>query len=525
MFDLTQCVVGVDLGDQKSRACVYSQGVIVEWFEFAMTPDGVRAAFEGKGYLRVALEAGAQSGWVTRLLRTFRYEPVVANPRKLKAISANERKSDRNDALMLAKLVWADASLLHPIHHRSEERALALSVITARDAAVTVRTRVINTIRSMAKAMGVRLKRGSAEGFVNREAESPEGLRPAVTGLFTVLRALNEQIAAYDDELARMVEETFPEAQRPKQVRGVGPVTALAFVLTLEDPKRFPDGRTAAAFLGLVPGRDQSGAIDRQLRISKTGSNLVRRLLVQCAQYILGPLGQDCDLRRWGHALALRGGKSGKKRAIVATARKLAVLMFRLWKSDDVWVPLHNAASDHVAVSDVPAPAGNVESKQDFSTLRSDEERPQPAVADDCACFLEDTGDRVPRRIDCSSADGSDPSMHRASTGPSTSADRSVGHGTVSSGAQGAERSALQQPRTRTVPVPSTPKVKPPTAVGRDKTGDASVTGSAVRSGGHRSEPAAQPAAPRKPKARELGKVAIQPTTAVPPPTREENHA
>ncbi len=143
-----------------------------------------------------------------------------------------------------------------------------------------------------------------------------------------------------------MIDESFPEARKVLQIRGVGPVTALAFVLTLEDPARFANGRTAAAFLGLMPRRDQSGAIDRQLGISKTGSNFLRRLLVQCAQYIPGPLGQDCDLRRWGHALMERGGKSAKKRAIVAAARKLAVLMFRLWKSDDRWIPLHNSQPD-----------------------------------------------------------------------------------------------------------------------------------------------------------------------------------
>ena len=141
MIDLTQCVVGVDLGDRKSLACVYAQGVVIGWFEFEMTREAVQAAFEGKGYLRVALEAGAQSGWVSRVLQSLGYLVVVANPRKLKAISANERKSDRNDARMLAKLVWADPSLLHPIQHRSEARDLALTVLTARDAAVASRTR------------------------------------------------------------------------------------------------------------------------------------------------------------------------------------------------------------------------------------------------------------------------------------------------------------------------------------------------------------------------------------------------
>lgn len=293
-----------------------------------MTPEGVREAFEGKAFAKVAMEAGAQSGWVTRALRQLGYEPIVANPRKLKAFSANERKSDRNDAHLLAKLATADATLLHPVHHRSAAREHAMAVMHARDALVRERSRLIGQIRSMCKGVGARLKSGGADAFVHREPDVPTELEAANGGLFAVIRVLNEQITAYDHAFEAMIETSFPEARRVRQVRGVGPVTALAFVLALEDPARFRDGRTAAAFLGLVPRRDQSGAIDKQLGISKTGNDFVRRLLVQCAHYILGPLGHDCDLRRWGHALMERGGKSSKKRAIVATARKLAVLLF-----------------------------------------------------------------------------------------------------------------------------------------------------------------------------------------------------
>ena len=160
MNDYSTCTVGIDLGDRKSMACVYRPGVVVEWFEFAMTPAGVVAAFEGKGFARVAMEAGAQSGWVTCELRKLGYEPVVANPRKLKAISANERKSDRNDAYLLAKLATADASLLYPIHHRSEEREIALSMLRARDGLVRARTRLICTVRALCKGVGARLKGG-----------------------------------------------------------------------------------------------------------------------------------------------------------------------------------------------------------------------------------------------------------------------------------------------------------------------------------------------------------------------------
>lgn len=410
-------VAGIDLGDRKSDVCVYQQGAILARFQFPMTIEGLRAAFAGKGYSRIAMEAGAQSPWVTRELRELGYEPLVANTRKLKAITANERKSDQNDALMLARLAAADPSLLHPIHHRSAERADAMAVLKARDCAVTGRARIIHAIRSLSKAMGFRFKRTTAEGFARQEGTTPDALRPAVTPLFALLRTFNDQVKAYDQQLEVMAERDFPETRHLLQVHGVGPVTALAFVLVIEDPTRFRSGRTAAAFLGLVPRRDQSGSCDRQLGISKTGNGFVRRLLVQCAQFILGAHGQDCDLRRWGHKLAERGGKKAKKRAIVAVARRLAVLLFRLWKREETWLPLFNASAELAQTT----PPESVS-----------EALPHTAVLDDCASRLDAAPPGGRRAADGSVDDGSDPTMHRATTGPTTSADRSKDRGKIS---------------------------------------------------------------------------------------------
>ena len=134
-----------------------------------------------------------------------------------------------------------------------------------------------------------------------------------------------------------------------KQVKGVGTLIALTFLLTLEDPHRFGKSRDVGGYLGLQPGRRNSGKSEPQLHISKEGDPYLRTLLVQGAQHILGPFGVDCDLRRWGLKLAERGGKSGKKRAIVATARKLAVLLHHLWVSAEVYEPLHNSSPVPVA--------------------------------------------------------------------------------------------------------------------------------------------------------------------------------
>ena len=134
----------------------------------------------------------------------------------------------------------------------------------------------------------------------------------------------------------------YPETELLRQVEGIGPLTALTFVLTLEDPSRFAKSRSVGAYLGLVPATDQSGDRDPQKRISKEGDEMMRRLLVGSAHYILGPLGSDSDLRRHGEKIASRGGKNSKKRAVVAVARKLSVLLHRLWVTGEVYEPLRN---------------------------------------------------------------------------------------------------------------------------------------------------------------------------------------
>ncbi len=122
----------------------------------------------------------------------------------------------------------------------------------------------------------------------------------------------------------------------------MGTLIALSFMLTLEDPHRFGKSRDVGCYLGLQPGRRNSGQSEPQMHISKEGDPYLRTLLVQRAQHILGPFGVDCDLRRGGLKLAERGGKSGEKRAIIATARKLAVLLHHLWVSGEAYEPLHN---------------------------------------------------------------------------------------------------------------------------------------------------------------------------------------
>jgi transposase len=161
--------------------------------------------------------------------------------------------------------------------------------------------------------------------------------------MIELLADLTARIREFDRQIETLSKDKYPETLRIRQIRGVGPVTALAFVLTIEESSRFKKSRSVGPYLGLVPKRDQSGQTDKQLGITKAGNEYLRTLLVNCAQYMLGHFGEECDLKRFGEKLAARGGKNARKKAIVAMARKIAVLMHHLWKTGEDYKPLRNA--------------------------------------------------------------------------------------------------------------------------------------------------------------------------------------
>jgi transposase len=269
------------------------------------------------------------------------HEVIVANPRKLRVIYTNPHKADRVDAEYLARVGRVDPRLLSGITHRGEAAQAALAVLRSRDALVRTRTQLINHVRGVVKAMGGRLPAGSTEAFPRKVAAAvPAAAQPAVGPVLEHISQVTQQIRGYDRQLAHLASTEYPETGALRQVAGVGPVTSLAYVLVLEDPTRFRRSRAVGPYLGLAPRRRQSGERDPQLRITKAGDPLLRRLLVQSAQYILGPHGPDTDLRRHGERIAARGGKNAKKRAVIAVARKLAVLLHHLWSSGEVYRPL-----------------------------------------------------------------------------------------------------------------------------------------------------------------------------------------
>jgi transposase len=335
------CVtVGLDLGDKYTAVCVLdARGEVDE--ETRVRTDRKAIAEmcrQWGGRRRVVMEAGTHSPWASRLLAELGHEVVVANPRKVRLICETDRKDDKLDAERLARLGRADVKLLSPIRHRGVEAQAHLAILRSRDCLVGARTKMINHVRGMVKAMGYRLRSCSGASFHRQVMEDvPDELVPALRPVVGAIGEMTKRIEGYDREIERLCRERYPETERLLQVKGVGALTALAYVLVLEDPKRFADSRSVGAYLGLVPRLSQSGESDRQLRISKAGDEFLRRLLVSCAHYILGPFGEDSDLRRKGMEIASRGGKNAKKRAVVAVARKLAVLLHRLWVTGEIY--------------------------------------------------------------------------------------------------------------------------------------------------------------------------------------------
>jgi transposase len=338
---------GLDLGDKYSYLCLIDQesAEVVEEGRLRTTPEALRRRFASHEQpLRIAIEAGTHSPWVSRLLEECGHEVLVANARKLRLIYANKQKTDEIDAENLARLARLDPKLLYPVRHRGEDSQAHMAIIRSRQALVGCRTQLVNHVRGAVKSFGARLPKCPARSFHKKNVAEhiPGALWPALEPVLEQIGSLTERIRDYERQLEAISKEHYPETELLRQVEGVGGLTALTFVLTLEDPYRFEKSRAVGAYLGLVPARDQSGDRDPQRRISKEGDEMLRKLLVGSAHYILGPFGSDSDLRRHGEKIASRGGKNAKKRAAVAVARKLSVLLHSLWVSAEVYEPLRN---------------------------------------------------------------------------------------------------------------------------------------------------------------------------------------
>lgn len=337
--------VGLDVSDKTIQTCFLDHhGDIVEESRLKVTEAALRRRFSGEPRYRIVLEAGSHSPWVSRLLLDLGHEVYVANPRRLRAIYENENKSDRVDAQYLARIGRLDPRLLYPLRHRSLETQADLAVLRSRAALVRARATLVNHLRGTVKSVGGRLPRCETKYVADRAAKClPSELAPALSPILSAIAELTIRIAAYDRQIEQMAKERYPETDLLRQVPGVGAITATTFVLTVEDPTRFPRARAVGSYLGLRPRRAESGMLNPQMHITKAGDKHLRSLLVECAHHILGHLGPDTDLKRWGLKLAERGGKAAKKRAAIAVARKLSVLLLRLWATGEVYEPLRNS--------------------------------------------------------------------------------------------------------------------------------------------------------------------------------------
>jgi transposase len=345
IFKEQKLTIGLDLGDRWSFYCVLDEaGKVILEQKVPTTPEGMKQTFARIPRSLMALETGTHSPWLSRLLTELGHEVLVAHAQKVNLITQSTRKDDRHDAQTLARLARIDAELLCPVRHRSAQAQIHLTVIRARAELVRARTALVNAARGLVKSYGQRLPKCGTQQ-VSRELATGlrTEMREVLEPLLREVESLNERIKEYDQRMEKIAKESYPHVALLKQVKGVGTQIALTYVLTIEDPYRFEKSRDVGCFLGLRPGRRNSGQSEPQKNISKEGDRYLRTMLVQGAHYILGPFGADSDLRRWGLKLAERGGKNAKKRAVVAVARKLAVLLHRLWVSGEVYEPLRNS--------------------------------------------------------------------------------------------------------------------------------------------------------------------------------------
>ena len=352
-FSQQKLTIGLDLGDRNSWCCVVDEaGQIQLEQRVRTTAKALQEVFGTMSRSRIALEIGTHSPWISRMLSEWGHEVIVANARKVRPIGESRKKDDRLDAQTLARLARIDPELLYPVKHRSAQAQADLTVIRARAGLVRARTGLVNSARGLAKSYGERLRGCNVRNMNPEKAESlsPE-LQRALEPLLAAIAELSQRICEYNERIEVLAQQSYPQVALLKQIKGVGTLIALTFLLTLEDPHRFGQSRDVGSYLGLQPGRRNSGRSEPQMHISKEGDPYLRTLLVQGAQHILGPFGIDCDLRRWGLKLAERGGRNGKKRAIVATARKLAVLLHHLWVSGEAYEPLHNSSRTTVAAA------------------------------------------------------------------------------------------------------------------------------------------------------------------------------
>lgn len=335
-------VMAIDLGDRTSVLAFRRSGKIVH--ETLNTGcHAFRERFSAEPRSEVFFEAGSQSHWVAWMLEDLGHVPVVVHPRSLPMNHKPTRKNDQVDADLLLECGELRPSFMTVVQLRPRALQLDMVCLRTREMLVRTRTELVSGVRSHAKLFGQPIPTSGTVAFPKRVAETlSRDLYQMLAPLVRQIEQLSAQIGKLDGKLKRMADR-YPATALLRQVWGIGEQTALAFVLTLQGPERFKDARAAGAAVGLVPRQRQSGSSDPELSITKTGDTTLRWLLVLAAQRMLRKNAPDTDLKRFALRLAARGGKNSKKRAVVALARKLAVLLMALWRTGEAYEPLREA--------------------------------------------------------------------------------------------------------------------------------------------------------------------------------------
>ncbi len=336
--------IGLDLGNTSTQCAVYgADRKRIEERKVTTNRERIQALLQRFPGARVVMEASTASRWISNLAEELGHEVVIANPRCIPIITKNVRKCDRNDARLLAELGQLRPSLLSPVTLREDCFQEVRTLLFARLQLVKQRTALVCFIRSEVRVLGHSLPSCGTKVFSKTcRALIPESLQAALNPLFDSIQNMTDGIDQFDKSIEAISANDFPQAEVLRQVHGVGPLIALAFVATIGDPSRFLRSRTIGAYLGLVPRIRQSGKSDPALSITKCGDRYMRSLLVSAATRILGPHGEDSGLRRFGERIASQGGKRAKARARIAVARKLGVLLHALLRTGEVYEPLRN---------------------------------------------------------------------------------------------------------------------------------------------------------------------------------------
>jgi transposase len=325
--------IGCDLGDRETTICTLSaEGKVTQRAQVKTDRDSLMRWFRSRPKAHVVMEVGTHSPWISGLAQASGHRVTVINPHEFKLISDSRRKCDQEDAELLARAVRADLGLVRPVAHRSEKTRADLTLLRTRDLLVRERTKLVSHVRGTLKSFGVKPGTSSPETFHERVAPFvPEPLKLALEPVLNHLAQLGQTLKRLDEGVEQTAKKHEKVVELLSSVPRVGTLTALTFCLVVEDPRRFKKSRDLGAYVGLAPARRQSGDSEAQLGISKAGDSLLRRMLVQCAHQMMFKNAPDSALKRWGVAKAKSGGKNGKKRMAVALARKVAVVLHRIW--------------------------------------------------------------------------------------------------------------------------------------------------------------------------------------------------